>query len=259
MINNHLRCRIITIIIISILFFMIPFKVLAAPNISILSFPSSIAAGQEFDVNFSVTDAIPTSEYYAKGLGGENFTEVDTKNGDSWYQQNAAWASMPIVMANSEATISGIFKVRFDSASIAASKQFKIRIRKTDNETNYDSSVVSIDVSAASTPTPTPTQSPTPSPSLTPSPSKTPTPTPVPTKTPTPKSTPTSTPEVLGEEAVNDLQVGFSTASPTPNSKDENSRDKFPTIAVIFIGAGLLLIGFSGYLAFRKTKLPTGL
>lgn len=246
---------------------MIPFKVLATPNISILSFPSSIAAGQEFDINFSVTDAIPTSEYYAKGLGGENFTEVDTKNGDSWYQQNAAWASMPIVMANSEATISGIFKVRFDSASIAASKQFKIRIRKTDNETNYDSSVVSIDVSAAPTPTPTPTQSPTPSPSLTPSPSKTPTPTPIPTKTPTPRPTPTPTPEVLGEETVlptpatlvTDLQIQFSTASPISSPKDSDDQRKFPFIAIGFVGAGLLLIGLSGYVAFRKTKPPTGL
>lgn len=109
-------------------------------------------------------------------------------------------------------------------------------------------------VSAPEQPPSTPIVTPTP----TPLPTPTKTPTPVPTKIPTPKPTPTLPPEVLGEasdsgrvENITDLR-NLLNPSPSPNSN--KSENKFPILPVMFVGSGVILIGLSGFLAYKKQK-----
>lgn len=111
-------------------------------------------------------------------------------------------------------------------------------------------------------PTPTPSPSPTPAPtqaatsaptaSLVPTATPAKTTTPVPTKSPTPKSTKTPTPEaeVLGEANTSE--------EPTPESTlgKFSSGKKFPFLPVIFIGSGVLMIGFAVYNLARARKNP---
>ncbi len=127
---------------------------------------------------------------------------------------------------------------------------------------------------------PTATPSPTPTPTLSPTPTLTPTPTasptPVPTSTPvavatkapspTPKksSSPTPTPlaseEPKNTEIVLGLQDGASPTpmlSPTPTTTVFFWLSSVPIIPIIFILAGIILLGGTGFLFFKeKSKLP---
>lgn len=63
--------------------YFLPGRLFAAPSLIITTYPLSVIAGQEFDVTFSASDLVPSTTYYAKSLGGEGLTEVDTWN-SSW-------------------------------------------------------------------------------------------------------------------------------------------------------------------------------
>ncbi len=227
------------IVVFLLLFFFFPQKALAAVDVSIVSFPQSVIAGQEFNVAFDTSGLTPETKYNAKALGGNNFTEVDTWN-SSWLQQNASWSSMPEFSSNLEGSASVSIKARFDSSTASGNKELKIRIRKLGVDPYYDSSVVNVSVTEA-TPTPTPTLTPTATPTSTPTstptktstPTATPTktPTPTPTKSPTPKPTPLQSPSGQAEELV----LGIQNSTSTPGKK-------FPVFPVILIVAGFLCI-----------------
>jgi len=105
------------------------------------------------------------------------------------------------------------------------------------------------------TPTPSPTPSPTQIPTSTPTATPTKSPTPVPTKSPTPKPTksPTPEPEVLGKAATS----GESKPTPeeslpelTPDVSSVNKKKPI-VLPIIFIGSGVLMIGFALYNLIR--------
>lgn len=108
------------------------------------------------------------------------------------------------------------------------------------------------------TPSPSPTQvatsSPTQSSTQSPTPSPTQSPTPVPTKSPTPRPTksPSPSPEVLGEETT-PTPIATDEVSPTPLVSD-STKKKFPIIPVIFIGSGLVMIGFAAVQLMNAKK-----
>lgn len=215
----------------------------AEPQISVTSFPSTANAGQEFEIGFSAVGLSVGSSYYIKGLGGENFTEVDTWN-SGWFQQNAAWVSMPTFDSGSDGSPSATFKVRFDEEAASGTKDFKVRIKKSDSDgPNFDSSIVSISVSALP-PTPSATPMRSSSPSLVPTPTATHflsvLPTKRPTKTPTPSPTIEVRPEVLAEE----------TTGPTP-ALESTPQNKFPFGALVLIILGIGFVGASCYMAFK--------
>ena len=103
-------------------------------------------------------------------------------------------------------------------------------------------------------PTPTPSPEPTIQPTSSPTPTKSPSPSPSPTKTPSPKPSPTKSPppstqpsgSVLGSE-----DIKTPVASPASQEVSENSS---PVLAFGLVGAGVVLMAFSGYLAFKKQK-----
>lgn len=115
--------------------------------------------------------------------------------------------------------------------------------------------------SAPPTPVPTPTATLTPTPSTTastpvPTPTRSPTPVPTPTKKPTPA--PTSTPEILGEASGSGIVESISELgnfpNPTPDTGINGAGNKFPFIAIIFVGSGIMLVCIAGYMAYKKTK-----
>lgn len=220
-------------------------NVRAASGINISSFPTSVVAGQEFEVGFSAAELDSNSNYNIKGLGGENFTEVDTWSGD-WHQQNASWVSMPL-FSSVDGSPSGTIKLRFDVNTGSGSKDLKLRIKKADSsDPNIDSNAVSISVSAVTpspTPSPTPPQTPIP-------PTTTPSSTPIPTKKPTPKPTIEPVGKTLSIETSEPIPLpSYSPTSIPGPSPDQNP--KFPVFAVILIILGLGFIGVAGFMAFK--------
>jgi hypothetical protein len=236
-------------------FFIFPKVIFAAPTISITSFPSSVTAGDEFNIEFSATGLNPSAQYSMKARGGNNLTEADTWN-SAWLNDNDVWSSMPVFTSDPEGSASATLKARFGPTTLSGQKDLVIRIRGT---TNYDSPAVSVSVTAA-TPTPTPTDTPTPTPNPTSPPTTTPTSTPVKTLTPTPKPTielvttdPTPEPEVQG---VQDAQSGDSmnllgTASASAATTDSGGP---PVIPIILISCGGIFVVGAGLALAKKGK-----
>ena len=159
---------------------------------------------------------------------------------------------MPTFTSNSEGSISGTLKARFDSDTVEGSQQFKVRVRDTTSDINYDSNNVFINVTAVA-PSPSPTVRPTVTSSSTPSPtpmaSKTSSPSPIKTVSPKPVSTAQSpTPDILGLRSTLE-ETPIPTTEPNPDS-----RENVPVFGAIFIGVGVLTIAGAGYLAFKKQK-----
>lgn len=251
-------------ILISTIFILASFKIVDASGVvTITSIPTSKVAGEEFNVGFSVSGLVASSSYYMKGLGGNlggSQTEVDTWNG-GWIQQNGSWTSMPIFTTNAEGSVSAEFKVRFDPNVATNTKEFVLRVRKIDNETNIDSLSSNIQITAA---TPSPTNSPTNTPTATPTKTATPIPTgtpkPTPTKTPTAKPTTTSTPsedpEATEKPSIN-LEFGTGNVvddqnTPTSMVAGSSTEKKSPVLAIIFIFSGVCFLGYGGYMLYNK-------
>lgn len=236
-----------------LLFFLLaqPSKIYASAQVLISSYPSGIVAGQEFNVSFSASGADPLISFYAKALGGASFTDVDTKNGGSWFQQNSAWSNMPVFTANSESTVSGSFSARFDPEISGGLQQFKIRIHNINTEANFDSDVVQVNVFAATpTPSPTPRSTPTPVPPPSSTTVNIPTVIPTPAKTYTPKPTPKPTPQILGEQII---QTPKASVDPTPDFEVPKPNG-FPVMGAVLIGLGAVCISAAAYLAVKKQK-----
>jgi len=114
----------------------------------------------------------------------------------------------------------------------------------------------------APTPTPTPTVTPTPTATSTPTSTSTPTPTPTktPSPTPTPTKTPTATPKVLAQatdnsqDNIDKIRETLTTSTPSALVSEEMTKKKFPLLSILFMSAGLALIGWVGYTYFQGKK-----
>jgi len=235
-----------------VLFFFFVSTVNASPQPSIVVFPASVTAGQEFNIVFNASDLEPLTTYHAKALGGNSFTEVDTWN-SSWLQQNASWTSMPTFTTSNESSASATIKARFDPNTQSGTKDLIIRITKSSNDPFYDSPIVSVQVTATtSSPTPVPTSTPI----VTPTPTITPLPTPTPKISPKPSPTKISENTDTQEEnqnAVLGLREGLSEPSPSPLVQGVSEK-KFPVAAILLIVGGLIIMGGAGFTLFRKMK-----
>lgn len=265
MFSKHKLLALVFIVILFIVFF--PQEIFAASSVSISSFPSSVIAGEEFNIIFGASGLNPDTQYNMKALGGSSFTEVDAWN-SSWLQQNASWSSMPEFSSNFEGSASATTKARFDLDIASGSKELKIRIRKVGVDPYYDSPVVNLSVTAV---TPTPTPAPTDTPTPTPTPTSTPIPTSTPTKTPTPTPTlvktvtltPTAKPTVFStsslageendsEEVVLGLRNELVSSDNSTRPADLMEKKKFPLLPFILISAGILCIGGAGTVLLKS-------
>lgn len=218
--------------------------------IGITNFPQEKIAGQEFEILFNIVNAVPNSLYYGKALGGENFTKVDTGNSGDWYQQNTSWSSMPQFLSNSEGSISGVLRARFDTQISPGPQDLKIRFRKTDDDINYDSETVIIKISTPN-PTVVPTNTPTLSPTQKPS-----SPVPIATSSPTPKSVVTMRPSpeptlVIDETNKPEVLAVETNDTVLEKAKTSKPRNNLLILSIIIISLGIGLICVSGYLAYK--------
>jgi hypothetical protein len=222
--------------------------VLLAINISATPSLTSVKGGDEFQLDVSASGLDASSTYYIKALGGEEFYEVQTLNNSNWLSWNSSWEQMPQFVtteATESATLTSV-KARFKDES-NGNKELKVRVRKTGQDENYDSTIVAMSVEAKPTasPSPTPTASPTPSPTPTKSPTATPKPTPTPSKKPTPTPTPSPT-EVT---TPNPLVLGDATSTPEPKEteKPSVSHNNPPILSIMMIMGGILFVAVSGF------------
>lgn len=232
-----------------VLFILFNTNTINASEIVIVNYPQSVFAGVSFDVSFQAGGLATQSGYFVKGLGGENFTKIDTYNSGGWFQQNASWTSMPSFAPDTQGSVSGQIKVKFDPLTSSGSQQFKLRIRNSVSEDNFDSSTIFINVI---TPTPSPTISPTTSPTKSPSPSSSPTKSPSPKPSLIPIQTPITTP----------TPTQLSALDPSPTVVLDNDvvienkslaidKKLVKNISIFIMSIGLLICLWAGYLMYK--------
>ena len=250
-----MRFKIFVFSFLSLFLLLSPSILAVAPQIEITSYPTSITAGNEFDVSFSATSLEINSSYYMKTVGGDNFREVETLSGktSSWETWNSSWTNMPEFTSNNEGSASASLKTKFKSSTSADTKEFKVRIRKVGSSTNYDSPIVNILVSAA-TPSPAPTSTPEPTQTTTSTLSPIPTSTATPKKTYAPKPTRTRTPKPTnGTGSPKVLGVQGESPDPLPESEENSEKPKINFFSIILIVVGFICVGFAGF-AFLGQK-----
>lgn len=241
------------------LFFNSATLLLASESLIITNFPATKNAGEEFSINFTAAGLTASAAYYMKGLGGNttttSFTEIDTWN-NGWVQQNGSWATMPTFSASNEGSASATLKVRFDPNVATSSKDFKLRIRRTDSDLNIDSNIVGISVTAV---TPSPTSVPTSVPTKSPSPAPTAASTTKPVvKTATPKATvsPEPTEDAKIEESpVTAIEIVTTSTPESTVLGDNTEKKKIPVVSFILIFSGLGFLGYVGYVLYNMNHL----
>lgn len=242
--------------------------VFGAPLVELLDYPSSIKAGDEFNTTFKAINLEGDRLYYAKAVGGDSGYDVQTWSDktSSWESWNSTWTNLPEFTSNSEGTISATLKARFKIETSEGDKEFKVRVRDSVTNNNYDSVNVSMPVTKAD---PTPTDVPTSTPTNTPTSTPTNTPTPTDTSTPTPKptkklsATNNSNKNETEGLKLNDegLIMGYrEDLSPTPfqvEGAEDSKTNPFPILAGVFVTVGVGLIGVASRPFFQKKKKST--
>lgn len=242
------------IFLVILLFIASVSQISAAPTTQINIPSTNVVAGDEFKIEVIVQEIQPDDSYYAKALGGPESYDVQTLYNSSWLSWNSSWSDMPII-TSSTATASATLTARFKPDLQGGTYNVKVRVRKSDSDTNYDSELVPMQVTTR--PTPQPTATPSPTPEDTPKPSATPTKSPSPK--PTPKKTPTSSPkpteesegEVLGLAAQKTPDL-MPTATPVIASDQENKP--IVLTAFLFIIPGVALTTFGAYSFLKRHK-----
>jgi len=127
------------------------------------------------------------------------------------------------------------------------------------NNLVWTKGMVNPDPTPVPTLTTTPTQAPTSNPTATtvPTPASTKTSTPIPTKTATPK--PSASPSLKPTDTPEPEVMGVTTEpspSPTQALEEKDDQKKLPFLPIIFIGSGVLMVGFAVYNLIRAKSLP---
>ncbi|HET7098701.1 MAG TPA: hypothetical protein VFI61_00470 [Patescibacteria group bacterium] len=257
-----MKLKLITFIVLFLVLFIFPPNA-DAVTVTINSFPPTISSTDPFQIGVSISGATNATNYLRVDLykdGTSNYFG-ETYNGTDWYNGSDGNSYFPIQIQNSSASATLTFQIGNPGTNdYIGPGAYKLKIRRytssgsqssNDTQTPVDVQITYIFPTPTPTPTPNPTTASTPTPVSTPV--KTPTPTPKPTIKPTPTPTPTDSvePEVLGESTLNPDP----TLTPTP-MVESISTDKPPILAFVFVGIGIVFIGVSGYLAFRKTNIP---
>lgn len=251
---------------VSLIFLIIPSDVFAS-SITYSSTQTNLNVGDEFlvDTQLSVSASSGTV-YYLRGEFYQNEGSYCgfTWNGNGWYNGpygSEGWKNL-LQVSIQDSSWSGQLKAKIDGtdSSCLNSGDYNFRIQRYTLSGSSSSDTQTPIIVSVSIPTPSPTLAPTSSPAPTtqptssPTPTKSPSPSPLPTKTPTPRPNPTKSPSstpqssglVLGSE-----NVKTPVASPVPQ---EISGKSSHILAFALVGVGISLIGFSGYLAFKKQK-----
>lgn len=237
-----------------------------AMSLSISNLPTSIGRQEEASVDLLFAcagcgDSYIRGVFYPSGTEYFGFTQDNSGNWIGVENDRSLYfkiAKTDLV----DASWSGKIKVKPDSNSSGyvgpGEYLFKLGRYTSATDASADwSNELAINITGPTpspTPSPTnpptqaPTPAPTPSPTPIPTPTKSPSPRPTLTKSPTPKPTPTL---LVAEDTTSISPV------PTVLSAKTEANNQTPFFAFLLIGAGVILIGISGYMAFRKQKEST--
>jgi hypothetical protein len=247
-------------------FFFLSSAPAKAVTVNITNSPSSVGS-ESFEVQVYIEGPNPGTNYLRVDLFKEGSTKYfgETFNGSSWYGGSDGSQYFPVTI-DSESTASATVQTRVGSPSTSeylGPGDYKLRIRRYTSSGNPasgdDQTPVDIRITWA-TPTPTPSPTPTESPTSNPTPTPTPSPTSTPVLTSTPKPTLRSTlkPTVRedefeeGEEVVLGLRDELSPSESPESEEEEGKKGKVPFVAIGFILGGIVFIGFSGFLFFKR-------
>lgn len=249
------------------LFLIFPVKIYAY-SLVVSGLPNTIDQSTETQIDVVLTCS-GCGDSYLRGVfypGNTNYFGLTQNNAGEWVGLDPDRTKYFKVAKTdlTDASWSGKIKIKPDivdqSYTGPGEYLFKIGRYTSGTDASADwSNELAIKITGP-TPSPSPTVVPTQalSPTPTPVPVKTPSPTPVPVKTvkPTVIPTPTPTPQVLGADAVETPK-----ATPSPDKKESPEKsNSFPLmLAVTFVSAGLILIGFTGYSIYTKTKRSGGI
>lgn len=250
-IKNTSMNRIMKVLLVTTFIFLFFVKQTFAFSFSITSVdPANITSNeQEVSVNLSIEDLPSGDSYFRAGWdSGNTYVGYIKNNNGDWVALSSLSSSDCLNYYKiSSATSSATLKIKIGSNSNISNGNVDIRAHRLTSTcaSNTGSNLFSTQINLptiAPTPSPAPTQKPsTPSPTILPTP----------TKSPTPAKTPNETlePEVLSET----VEVLNLTSTPTVRAEvlSDSKKGKFPIFAIVIITLGILLIAFSGYLAYK--------
>ncbi len=230
-----------------------------AVTITINNFPSTISSTDPFQVGVTISGATNATNYLRVDLYKEGTVNYfgETYNGTDWYNGSDGKIYFPIQIQNASASATITSQIGNPSSTdYTGPGTYKLKIRRYTSSGSASSNDIQTPadiqfIYSVPTPTPSPTSVPTNVPTSSPTPIKTSSP--IPTKSPTPKPTlslfPTDSPqaEVLG------LSIS-ETSIPDPTPIQEESDNKPPVLAFIFIGLGIVLICVSILYTIKHVK-----
>lgn len=245
----------LTIFLVLIILFLFFQKEIFAVSLTITSVDPAIVTSKDqvVSVNLAI-DGLPSGEsYFRAGWdSGSSYVGYVENNLGDWVKLSSLSSSECInYFKIDSSTTSAILKIKIGIDNEMANGNINIRAHRLTSTcgSNTSSNLFSTEINLP-TPTPTPSPSPTISPTQNPqtqSPTKSPSPTPLKTITPTPLKTPQKTdsptiePQVLAEN----------TEEVEPTDKPTEVKKSFPVFAFVIIALGFVLIGVSGYLAYK--------
>lgn len=249
-------------IILIVLFFTFLNESKAAFSFSITGVSSSTITSkdQEVTVNLSITDLPSGDSYFRVGWeSGSSYVGYIRNNNGDWVKLGSLSSDKDSLgclnyYKINTSTSSAELKLKIGSDIDLPNGDINIKAHRfTSTCGSYIGSGSFVTAINLPTPTPSPTPTPTSTPSSTATPTPVPTPTktpmPIPIKTPTLRPTPspidTSQPEILGES------TALPTIIPISDSKTSESSNKFPILAFVLIGVGIIFIGLSGFMVYK--------
>lgn len=121
-----------------------------------ISFPSSVAKEEEFNVVVSASDLNPDTSYYLKvriGKDTSSMNKGETYNNGMWLSDTSAWTSFPSQQTDASGSLSYVLKAKTKAAAEEGENKIMARLRL--NDKNYDSSLETLQIlSASSSPSP---------------------------------------------------------------------------------------------------------
>lgn len=256
-------------VIVIFLFLVFPVKIYAY-SIVVSGLSETIDQSAETQVDVVLTCS-GCGDSYLRGVfypGNTNYFGFTQNNTGDWIGLDSDRTKYFKVAKTdlTDASWSGKIKIKPDTSdqSYTGPGEYLFKIGRytsgTDASADWSNELAIKITGPTPTPSPTavPTQAPSPTPTLTPVKTPTPTPTPVKTLKPTPGSTLTPTPQVLGADVT---ETAKPTPYPSPDKKESPEKNNsFPLVlSITFVSAGLILIGFTGYSIYKKTKRSSGI
>ncbi|KKP48243.1 MAG: hypothetical protein UR39_C0001G0038 [Candidatus Woesebacteria bacterium GW2011_GWA1_33_30] len=248
-------------LIVFMLFFIFPFTVKAAFSLAITSAsPTDILDKEQIvEVTLQIEDLPSGDSYFRAGWkSGSSYVGYVQNNGGNWVELRALSGECSDYFKISEATTSAILKIKIGEENDISTGTIPIKAHRLTSScsSSYGSNEFNTNILLpTSTPVPTTTSTPIVTAISTATATSTPikTATSTPTKTATAKPTTTSTPTESGQAETPEFVVSdIKTSTPEGIVAGASTSKKFPFLSIFFIVAGIMFLGYGGYLIYNN-------